>query len=105
MADYQIEKDSIESFALSVKKQNLTIDVHISDAEKEGETSGANQVIRLMNDRDNQELTLSGLKAQPSDYSTKYILTMESGSSYMEVGIPEDFAMEIIRKLTEEGWI
>lgn len=101
MAEYDFHKSDEGEFTLEVDKQNLYISGIISDATKKQRESDSTPEFHFKGYNGNFRL-IKTYKYEDSTFTTPYVLVVEGGAATVEAGIPEDFAQEIVRKISEE---
>lgn len=103
MADYIFEKDGPDSFNMEIDKQNFYFRGTVDSIKKRQRPS--DNYPHFIFEGHNGRLKLEKTVKDYDTFTTPHILSIDGGPATAEIGIPEDFAMEIIRKATEAGLI
>lgn len=101
MARYDFEKSGEGEFTLEVDKQNLYVSCIVRNATKSQRPSDKTPEFHFKGHNGNFRL-IKTYKYDESTFTTPYVLVVEGGAATVESGIPEEFAKEIVRKITEE---
>lgn len=103
MAEYNIEKDGPKSFDLVIDKQNFYFRGSITGVEKRQRPS--DNYPHYIFEGYNGTVRLEKTAKDYDTFTTPHILSIEGGPGTAEIGIPEEFAMEIIREVTEADMV